>query len=445
MPSKLLPFVAIATLAASDVHAVLYAVDTSPLLHSNGFFAAWYQDTHGRTLDLCLSKAVSSRSPGTPASPGYMCTLLTAPDVFDDTLPIDFPSNFPDEAFWFTADAEIIDAASGIDLRYVAALEAAFNVELPKDGDQVSFARIRIRADVPAPGIYTVTHPYGSEILEVPAGGDLEIRMNRDIGIGAPKVYTGALGGDIGPFLRSVNGPYVETNPQTLAQESFIGDPNLEEEVTGSPYGTNYVRIEGPNGIDLRTTLFAISGKLSEQSLPTPLIPQRASYSRQAGSEGVVAQQDVFALAPPPPGSLSFTDTAGDAVQMRESTATGNWYGQSAANPTLPANLTLTADNAAAIPNSTPTSVTVPLTDQVQIVRAEYGLSSGQLTVQASSSDQTGQPTLTVSFDHGAPIGTLAGGTVKSLTTGVSPIPPARVRVTSSNGGSDLEEVVLLP
>src|SRR5690606_38711084 len=309
-------------------------------------------------------------------------------------------------------------------------------------------ARIRIRADVPLPGVYTVTHPYGSEIFEVVADddGDLEINMTRDLGIGAPKVYTGALGGDIGPFLRSVNGPYVETNPETLEQETFIGDPNIEEEVTGSPYGTNYLRIEGPNGIDLRTNLFSISGKLSAVNLPTPLIPQRASYSRQFGAEGVVAQQDVFALAPPPPGTLNFTDTAGTNAALSESTATGNWYGQSSANPTLPATLALTANNTAAIASSTPTSTTVELTDQVQIVRAEYGLSSGQLTVQASSSDQTNPPTLTVSFDHGAPIGTLAGaGTVKRLTTGVSPIPPARVRVTSSNGGSDLEEVVLLP
>lgn len=446
MPSKLIPLVAIATLAAPGAHAVLYAVDTGPLLQSNGFFAAWYQDTHGRTLDLCLSKALSSRVASTPGTPSYMCSLLPTPGVFDDAQPIVFPTNFPDEAFWFTADAAITDAATGIDLSYGAALEAAFNVELPNDGDQVSFARIRIRVDVPVAGVYTVTHPYGSEIFNVPAGGDRAINMTRDLGIGAPKVYSGALGGDVGPFLRSVNGPYVETNPDTLAQETYIGDPNLEEAVTGSPYGTNYVRIEGPNGIDLRTTLFAVSGKLSSLSRPTPVIPQRASYSRESGPSGVVAQQDVFALAPPPPGTVTFTDTAGGTVALRESTATGNWYGQSTANPTLPANLTLNADNRPAIPNSSPTTATVPLKDQVQIVRAEYGLNSGQLTVQASSSDQTAQPALSVSFDHGAPIGTLGGeGTLKSLTTGVSPLPPARVRVTSSNGGSDLEEVVLLP
>lgn len=86
--------------------------------------------------------------------------------------------------------------------------------------------------------------------------------MTRDIGIAGAGDFTGALKGDVGPFLRSVNGPYTE------GSERFIGDPNLEERVTGSPFNTNYVRIEGPGGIDLRTELFAVSGKLSAVALP---------------------------------------------------------------------------------------------------------------------------------------------------------------------------------
>ena len=88
--------------------AALYAVDTGPYTLPTGKFAAWYQDSHGRVLDLCLSKAVSSRVAGAPGAPSYMCTLLPTPGVFDDTQPIVFPSNFPDEAFWFTADAAIV-------------------------------------------------------------------------------------------------------------------------------------------------------------------------------------------------------------------------------------------------------------------------------------------------------------------------------------------------
>ncbi|MNP69448.1 hypothetical protein D3C76_1655450 [compost metagenome] len=105
----------------------------------------------------------------------------------------------------------------------------------------------------------------------------------------------------------------------------------------------------------------------------------------------------------------------------------------------------MTADNHLAIPSSTPTTLSMPLTDLVVISRAEYSLGSGQITVVASTSDETSPPVLTVTSGTGAAIGALSGdGAVKSLSTGISPIPPAKVRVTSSNGGSDTEEVVIV-
>ncbi|NWL80099.1 hypothetical protein DM872_24925 [Pseudomonas taiwanensis] len=437
--------------AADQVPAALFDVDPGPYNPDLGSFAAWYQDTHGRTLDLCLSKTLSSRAPGAPGAPGYMCSLLPEPGVYDDNEPLVFPTNFPPEAFWFTADAAIADAASGIDLDWGAAIEAAFAVETPAEGDQISFARIRIRVDVPTIGTYTITHPYGVEVFEVTAAefgtdGGRAINMTRDIGIGAPKTYTGALGGDIGPFLRSVNGPYIEVNPETSATERFIGDPNLTEAVTGSPFNTNYVRIQGPGGIDLRTNLFSVSGKLSDVVRPTPVIVQRSTYSRSAGEAGASAQQDVFVMAPPPPGTADYEDTTGGAVPMTEANATGNWYGQSTGTPTPKADITINADNSAALLENTPTTLTAPLVDLVRIVRAEYNLNGGVLTVVASSSDETSLPTLTATTSSGAPIGTLSGdGATKTLSTNLSPTPPAKVIVTSDNGGSDTEEVVILP
>ncbi|PYC16207.1 hypothetical protein [Pseudomonas mosselii] len=425
--------------------AALYAVDSGPYTLPTGKFPAWYQDSHGRVLDLCLSKAVSSRVAGAPGAPSYMCTLLPTPGVFDDTQPIVFPSNFPDEAFWFTADAAIVDAARGIDLSFGSAIEAAFAAEEPVDGDQVSFARVRIRVDVPVAGTYTITHPYGVDVFDVPAGGRRAINMTRDIGIGSPGDYSGALKGDVGPFLRSVNGPYTETNPGTGASERYIGDPNLEEPVTGSPFNTNFVRIEGPNGLDLRTELFAISGKLSTVNRPTPLIPQRSTYSRHTVNGDLRAQQDVFVMAPPAPATVTLTSQT-PSLPLGEANGTGAWYAQSALNPTLPLTLQVTADNSLAIATSTPTSAAMPLTDLVTISRAEYSLASGQLTLVASSSDETSPPALTARTGNGALIGNLSGnGAVKSLTTGLSPIPPAQVQVTSSHGGSDNEDVVLVP
>ncbi|WP_201189072.1 hypothetical protein [Pseudomonas fluorescens] len=434
----------VSALAQGAAQAALFAVDPGPYAPANGNFAAWYQDSHGRTLDLCLTKAVSSRAPVVPGTPAYMCLLNPNPGIFDDTQPIVFPDNFPDEAFWFTGDGSIVDAARGIDLTYVSAVEAAFAAEDPVEGDQVSFGRIRIRVDVPTAGIYTITHPYGVDIFDVPAGGRRAINMTRDIGIGSPKTYDGALKSDIGPFLRSVNGPYTETNPATGAAEQFVGDPNLEEAFTGSPFNTNYIRIEGPNGLDLRTTVMAISGKLSTVARPTPLIAERSTYSRKAGDSAPVAQQDVFVLAPPPPAVVKL-DSNTPVLNLTEADTTGHWYAQSSTNPTLPSNLVVTADNHLAIPTSTPTSVTLPLTDLVVISQAQYSLNSGLLTIVATTSDETSPPVLTATSGTGAAIGSLSGnGAEKSLSTGISPIPPAKVRVTSSNGGSDTEEVVIV-
>jgi hypothetical protein len=442
--SKTATVLVVSALAQGIAQAALFAVDPGPYAPATGGFASWYQDTHGRTLDLCLSKALSSRVPSAPGAPSYMCSLLPTPGVFDDAQPIVFPSNFPDEAFWFTGETTLVDAARGIDLTYVSAIEAAFAAEEPVEGDQVSFARIRIRVDVPTAGTYVITHPYGVDVFNIDTPGRRAINMTRDIGIGTPKTYDGALKGDIGPFLRSVNGPYTETNPLTGAAEQFVGDPNLSEAVTGSPFNTNYVRIEGPNGLDLRATTFAVSGKLSTVVRPTPMIAQRSTYSRKAGDSAPVAQQDVFVLAPPAPGTAAITSST-PVLNMTEANSTGSWYAQASANPTLPTTLQVTADNHLAIASSTPTTLPMALTDLVVIQSAQYSLSSGQLTVVASTSDETSPPLLTATSGSGAAIGALGGdGAVKTLATGISPIPPSRVRVTSSNGGSDTEEVVIV-
>ncbi|WP_322846652.1 hypothetical protein [Pseudomonas sp. B33.4] len=442
--SKTATVLVVSALAQGIAQAALFAVDPGPYTPANGGFASWYQDSHGRTLDLCLSKALSSRVPSAPGAPSYMCSLLPTPGVFDDTQPIVFPTNFPDEAFWFTGETALVDAARGIDLGYVSAIEAAFAAEEPVEGDQVSFARIRIRVDVPTAGTYVITHPYGVDVFNIDTPGRRAINMTRDIGIGTPKTYDGALKGDIGPFLRSVNGPYTETNPLTGAAEQFVGDPNLNEAVTGSPFNTNYVRIEGPNGLDLRTNVFAVSGKLSTVVRPTPMITQRSTYSRKAGDSAPVAQQDVFVLAPPAPGTAAVTSST-PVLNMTEANSTGSWYAQSSVNPTLPTTLQVTADNHLAIASSTPTTLPMTLTDLVVIQSAQYSLSSGQLTVVASTSDETSPPVLTATSGSGAAIGALGGdGAVKTLATGISPIPPAKVRVTSSNGGSDTEEVVIV-
>ncbi|MGH8388847.1 MAG: hypothetical protein ACRESJ_25765 [Pseudomonas sp.] len=433
-------------LAQGAAQAALFAVEPGPYLPATGGFASWYQDTHGRTLDLCLTKAVSPNIAGAPGAPAYMCLLTPNPGIFDDTKPIVFPDNFPDEAFWFTGDGSIVDVARGIDLTYVSALEAAFSGGDPKEGDQISFGRIRIRVDVPTAGTYVITHPYGVDVFKVDTPGRKAINMTRDIGIGSPKTYDGALKSDIGPFLRSLSGPYTVTTG--TATEQFVGDPNVEEAFTGSPFNTNYIRIEGPNGLDLRTNVMAISGKLSTVVRPTPIVAERSTYSRKAGTSEPVAQQDVFMLAPPPPATVTL-DSNSPVLKLTEADTTGHWYAQSSTNPTLPKTLDVTADNHLAIATSSPTTVHPQLTDLVVISKAEYNLTTSMLTIDASTSDETSPTVLTATIatgtGTGTPISDLIGeGAAKSLETKISPIPPARVQVTSSNGGTDIEDVVLV-
>jgi len=428
-------------LLASSVQAALNAVATQ----TNYGFPVWYQDTHGRALELCLSTA--ERTPGA----GFMCPLLPEPG-FDPAQPIVLggdAQNFPGEAFWSTGDAFI--QGSGINLTYISALEAAFSAEQPVAGDQISFARIRIRVDVTTAGTYIITHPYGVEVFNVVSPGTRAINMTRDIGIGAPGQFAGALKGDVGPFLRSINGPYV------VGDETFLGDPNVLEPVTGSPFGTNYVRIQGPNGLDLTTSNFAVSGKLSSVVLPTPMIVERSTYARSSVSETdpetgapisvTVAQQDVFVEAPPPPATVSFVDSAGASVAMSEADTTGSWYGQSSASPTPLGSISVSADNSAAMPPNAPSSASSQLVDQVTISTATFSVGSGVLTIAASSSDETAAPTLAArATSSGVNLGELAGEThAKSSAFRLTSIPPAQVTVTSANGGSDTEAVVILP
>jgi hypothetical protein len=297
----------------------------------------------------------------------------------------------------------------------------------------MSFARIRIRVDLPADapaGDYTVTHPYGFETFHAATPGAGATNMTRDIGIGAPGVFTGALAGDIGPFLQSVNGPYRE------GAETFIGDPNLFEEVTGSPFNTNFVRIEGPEGFTTQeTTLFAVSGKLSTVVLPTPLLIERTSYSRTADS----IQKDVFATAPPTSTFVRFVETVGVNVPMADADANGGWFGQTTTTA-LPATITVRANGGA---GSSLTIESNPLVDLVTVTRAEYSLSARTLTVEAASSDEVANPILTA---NGTPMTLVVGAEPlqSGIITGLA-IPPAFVTVTSAEGGTDSEPVVVLP
>jgi hypothetical protein len=419
--------------------AVLNAVDPGPYIADYGFFPVWYQDPFGLTLELCLSPATIAAGARAGMLGGPACTLLANPGIFDPAQPMVFPTNFPDESFYSMGDATIADAATGINLTYVANLEGAFGGGVPAANDQITFARIRIRADVPAAGTYTVTHPYGVEIFDVTTPGTKAINMTRDIGIGAPGVFTGALAGDVGPFLTDATVPVAGfipgLNPATGLTEFFIGDPNTPRQVVGSPFGSNFVRIQGPGGIDVRTDLFTVMGKVFQGApIATPLAIERSTYSRTTDLAGtVVAQQDVF-VKTPPTSTVSYVDGNGATIPMTDADANGEWFGQSANDPVLPATVAVTADNS---PANTPSTASSDLVDLITITRAEY-TGGGTLVVEAVSSDEVNLPTLTV---LGTPMTPTGAGVLQSATITGLTIPPARITVASINGGSDTEEV----
>jgi hypothetical protein len=407
--------------------AALNAV--SPDINPNGNYPVWYQDTAGIALVQCLNNPT-------------MCILPIAP-------PFAFPSPYPDESFYFSAAATAATAAGSAD--YGADLEGAFSTgAVPVDPlvvAQVVFSRIRIRIDVPPPGgNYRVIHPYG--VLDFPGvvPGTRAINTTVDVGVAAG-IFTGALAGDIGPFLHPSATPGGAPDPPIVVpgippalDETFIGDPNVLKPVTGSPFGTNFLRVEGPGvggivgGVPVNFVQvddFGVMGQLFTGGLPTPLSIQSATYSRTAAGIGAV---DVV-VASSPFGTVTFSGTGLPAGEIPMTpTGAGTFFARVGltSGATVPANIIVTA-TMPGTPN-TPTSLAPALVDKVTVTRADYDNVNQRLIIQAQSSDRSAAaPSLSVA-GFGAMIPNRIG--IPTLVkNGVFTQPPT-VNVTSSAGGA---------
>lgn len=199
-------------------------------------------------LELCLVVAeCAAAAPEAGVDPGY-----------DQSQPLTIPGNFPEEAFWWSAEASMT-LNGGAEARLVLAQEAAFGGDgSVAAGQQNAFSRVRIRIDDAVPGgTYTVTHPYGK--LEVTADDRGRVRFTEDIGcLQQPCTWDEPTEGKIGPFLRWSGND---------APAGTIGDPNVPHAVVGSPNNTNYFRIKGPNPtgtiVAKRTSLFSVMGQIA--------------------------------------------------------------------------------------------------------------------------------------------------------------------------------------
>ncbi|QIN79474.1 hypothetical protein GBA65_14195 [Rubrobacter marinus] len=260
--------------------------DAGPINPDNGF-PFWYEDAPGGTkLDLCLNPKAAvtpedAPNPGEPIPGGGYC--LTPFEMPDENTPVAFPENFPGEAFWWTSEAHIdppADDPNGPSALLVLAQEAAFANEEPKEGDQMSFGRIRVRLNDVVPGAtYKITHPYGVDTVvaedkdgDPATPNDGRVFVTEDIGCFpsaiTPCDFDKALTGRIGPFLKW--DPAVAPAPP----EGYVGDPDVPHEVVGSPNGTNFFKVEQIRDGEGRplaqpvlvgeTNLFAVTGKLAE-------------------------------------------------------------------------------------------------------------------------------------------------------------------------------------
>ncbi len=266
-------------------------------------YPLWYQDELGVKLQLCLDTVATNN----------MC--VTQPPVAAPASVTTANINFPDEAFYWYADARITRSIGG-NVRLVIAKEAAFTTPLPSIGNQITFDRIRVRIDNLTPGAtYTITHPFGvmtatadadggivinsslkatatastasatatkaattdgfnlagadtagAIALKGPGGGggtnSAEINTTEDIGCGnAPCDFRASLEGKISRFLKW------DPAIAPAAPAGYLGNPNVTHAITGSPFGTNIFKVDGPNvggtGVNsIQTTLFTLSGKL---------------------------------------------------------------------------------------------------------------------------------------------------------------------------------------
>ncbi|MDP9694922.1 UNVERIFIED_ORG: hypothetical protein J2X79_002490 [Arthrobacter globiformis] len=180
---------------------------------------------------------------------------------YDPSQPLAIPGNFPEESFWWSAESSLT-MPGGESARLIMAQEAAFaGLGSVAQGQQNGFARLRLRLDDGVPGQqYTFTHPYGVEVLTADDRG--RIRFTEDIGcMQQPCTWNEPSNGRLGPYLRW------DPAVAPAAPEGFIGDPNVEHAVVGSPKGTDYFQVSGPNGAgsaaSARTDLFAVQGKIA--------------------------------------------------------------------------------------------------------------------------------------------------------------------------------------
>ena len=380
-------------------------------------FPDWYRDTNNVELEPCID----ARDPN-----------CNAPPVPDPSAAPTFPDNFPDEFFYMLADVNMTANGDNPVLAEFA-VEGAFATKV-QNGDQMVFGRTRyrVRGGLQPDTDYTITNPYGVDVVHTDADAD-DLFVTEDVGI-TPGAFGEALGGQVGPFL---------TWTGTDAPAGYIGDPAVPHTVKGSPFQTNFVKIEGPGiGGDnnpnpcpgftettspdcIYTDQFNLTGKKSTRG---GVQVARATYSRSA--DGATTQIDVLADSKAGQDLVVQDQQLGAARRFGATPleADGERYFAHVDVTTLPDTVDVVnrGDNPKTVKH-------VNVVDQV-VGTAVYDAGSDNLHVTAQSSDKLATdagPAAKLSLpDYQTDLDAAGAADVKTT------VPPDTVKVASSQGGT---------
>ena len=335
---KILVIAVTLALAAGSAQAALERMGPVSRAPSIGGFPSWFQDRSGITVEFCDLKSQAELN-------GGWCLLIPPGLSFPET----FPNSFFDEHFYWAADNGLSDPSvgGGFRARMTLAIEAAFAVGPPIDGDQMTFGRHRVFLPrLPFDGDYRIITPF-SDITYVNQKAGDRIFETSDVGIACVNTFECTLDTAIGPYLlpspvaggaevppmpdlASAPGgtdPFYDLllvaggptpNPGTGKQ--YIADPARVGPVTGSPLpnftannldGSTSIRNHNTFRIEVRAPAlnhdgpviyviegennFVTVGRLMTDAIPGKVNVQRASYA--ADNSGNVTTLDVFAKA----------------------------------------------------------------------------------------------------------------------------------------------------
>ncbi|MCX7106826.1 MAG: hypothetical protein NTV66_04505 [Methylococcales bacterium] len=348
-------------------------------------FPSWYRDTEGLALGLCRSATA-------------FCFPLTA-------NPAGFAGNIGDEAFYNLVEFKNTATGSDFQYRYLGALEASYLPgPTPTRGQETVFARIRITFnfnDVNKNGTYIVRHPFGVHTFEnVQAttktnliGAQAANFFTVDVPLG--NGFEGALEGPVGPFIK-----WDSDLPLVSGAEEFVGDPTIPHTFTGSPFGTNFIEIEGPLGSNLdglgtatshilRADLGTVLGQKWTAPIAQALKVDAAYKVRKAGTNGV----DVWATSTPNQ-RLIVTGEGMPSLQLFPTgVVAGKYHGHIEYPSTQAVPPQITVTNLSSNPVN---SVSIGLEDGVEISQASFDTATRQILIVAHSSDEVSNPGLAV-------------------------------------------------